>query len=144
MQRKRHDITNPSGGSATDIGNGTRVRESAKVPGQVLIALNYREKLRLARELQEVLEKCDELRTSKQVCGDYKVARTRELISVFQDAIRELLTIQEQHRAELRISGNALQEEINAREAGERRLSELRGEVEIDFSNFNLVRLNFD
>lgn len=46
-----------------------------------------------------------------------------------QDAVRELLTIQEQHRAELRISNNALQEEINAREALERRLCELRGEV---------------
>lgn len=46
-----------------------------------------------------------------------------------QDAVRELLTIQEQNRAELRISGNALQEEIHAREALERRLCELRGEV---------------
>lgn len=44
--------------------------------------------------------------------------------------MRELLTIQEQNRAELRISGNALQEEIHAREALERRLCELRGELE--------------
>lgn len=66
---------------------------------------------RVVQDLQAAKEKCDELRASKQ------------------DAVRELLTIQEQHRAELRISGNALQEEINAREAGERRLCELRGEV---------------
>lgn len=51
------------------------------------------------------------------------------MVVVMQDAVRELLTIQEQHRAELRISNNALQEEINAREALERRLCELRGEV---------------
>lgn len=49
----------------------------------------------------------------------------------FKDAVRELLTIQEQHRAEQRISGNAIQEEILAREALERRLCELRGEVRI-------------
>ena len=67
---------------------------------------------RVVRELQEAKEKCDELRASKQ------------------DAVRELLTIQEQNRAELRISGNALQEEIHAREALERRLCELRGELE--------------
>ncbi|GAB0092637.1 coiled-coil domain-containing protein 102A [Sergentomyia squamirostris] len=67
---------------------------------------------RLTLEMQEVKAKCEELRLSKQ------------------EAVRELLTIQEQHRAEVRISNNSLQEEINARESLERRLCELRGELE--------------
>lgn len=57
-------------------------------------------------------DKCEELRGHKQ------------------DAVRELLTLQEQHRAELRISHNSLLEETNARESLERRLCELRAELE--------------
>ncbi|XP_059613909.1 coiled-coil domain-containing protein 102A isoform X2 [Phlebotomus argentipes] len=75
--------------------------------------LGYQKSIeRLSLEIQDVKAKCEELRISKQ------------------DAVRELLTLQEQHRAEVRISHNALQEEVNARESLERRLCELRGELE--------------
>lgn len=50
-----------------------------------------------------------------------------------QDAVRELLTLQEQQRAELRIINNALLEETGARENLERRLCELRTEVKNGF-----------
>lgn len=63
------------------------------------------------QELQDVKDKCEELRGAKQ------------------DAIRELLTLQEQQRAELRIINNSLMEETSARECLERRIGELRTEV---------------
>lgn len=66
---------------------------------------------KLVQELQDVKDKCEELRGAKQ------------------DAIRELLTLQEQQRAELRIINNALMEETSARECLERRIGELRIEV---------------
>lgn len=66
---------------------------------------------KLVQELQDVRDKCEELRGAKQ------------------DAIRELLTLQEQQRAELRIINNSLMEEISARECLERRIAELRIEV---------------
>lgn len=62
--------------------------------------------------MEEYRDKCEELRAAKQ------------------EAVRELLTMQEQHRVELRITNNSLQEEINAREILERRLCELRTELE--------------
>uniref|UniRef100_A0A182Q8S2 Myosin tail domain-containing protein n=1 Tax=Anopheles farauti TaxID=69004 RepID=A0A182Q8S2_9DIPT len=68
------------------------------------------EKVRL--DMQEMRDKCEELRAAKQ------------------DAVRELLTLQEQHRVEMRITHNSLQEEIGARETLERRLCELRTELE--------------
>ncbi|XP_017859488.1 PREDICTED: coiled-coil domain-containing protein 102A isoform X1 [Drosophila arizonae] len=67
---------------------------------------------KLALELQDVRGRQEELRSAKQ------------------EAVRELLTLQEQHRAEMRIVNNSLQEEIAARENLERRLSELRTELE--------------
>ncbi|XP_050095277.1 coiled-coil domain-containing protein 102A isoform X1 [Anopheles aquasalis] len=63
-------------------------------------------------DMQEMRDKCEELRSAKQ------------------DAVRELLTLQEQHRVEMRITHNSLQEEIAARETLERRLCELRTELE--------------
>ncbi|EDW80371.1 uncharacterized protein Dwil_GK18725, isoform A [Drosophila willistoni] len=57
-------------------------------------------------------------------------ARQEEMRSAKQEAVRELLTLQEQHRAEMRIVNNSLQEEVAARENLERRLSELRTELE--------------
>lgn len=63
------------------------------------------------QELQDVKDKCEELRGAKQ------------------DAIRELLTLQEQQRAELRIINNSLMEETSGRECLERRIGELRTEV---------------
>ncbi|XP_033236381.1 coiled-coil domain-containing protein 102A isoform X1 [Drosophila pseudoobscura] len=56
--------------------------------------------------------------------------RHEEMRSAKQEAVRELLTLQEQHRAEMRIVNNSLQEEIAARENLERRLTELRTELE--------------
>lgn len=66
---------------------------------------------KVIQELQDVKDKCEELRGAKQ------------------DAIRELLTLQEQQRAELRIINNSLMEETTARECLERRIGELRTEV---------------
>lgn len=67
---------------------------------------------KLTHDLQDARDKCEELRGAKQ------------------DAVRELLTLQEQQRAELRIINNALHEEQQARESLERRLGDLRGELE--------------
>lgn len=68
---------------------------------------------KLSTELEDVKEKYEELR------------------SVKQEAVRELLTLQEQHKAELRILTNSQMEEANARENLERKLCELRSEVRI-------------
>lgn len=70
---------------------------------------------KLTAELDEMKEKCEELRVAKQ------------------DAVRELLTFQEQHKAELRILHNSQQEEAAARENLERKLCELRTEVSVKF-----------
>ncbi|XP_037909207.1 coiled-coil domain-containing protein 102A isoform X2 [Hermetia illucens] len=67
---------------------------------------------KVALELQELRDKHEELRAAKQ------------------EAVRELLTLQEQHRAEVRILNNSLQEEVMSRENLERRLCELRTELE--------------
>uniref|UniRef100_A0A182NI49 Myosin tail domain-containing protein n=1 Tax=Anopheles dirus TaxID=7168 RepID=A0A182NI49_9DIPT len=67
---------------------------------------------KVRHDMQEMRDKCEELRAAKQ------------------DAVRELLTLQEQHRVEMRITHNSLQEEIAARETLERRLCELRTELE--------------
>lgn len=60
---------------------------------------------------------------------DYK-NKCEELRNARQETVREFLTLQESHRVEMRIVNNSLQEETNARESLERRLSELRGELE--------------
>lgn len=59
---------------------------------------------------------------------DYR-NKCEEMRSAKQEAVRELLTMEQTHRAELRITSNSLQDEINARESVERRMSELRAEV---------------
>jgi len=69
------------------------------------------------------------LEKTRSALDDYK-NKCEELRSTRQEAVRELLTIQETHRAELRITNNSLQEEINARESLERRLNDLRVELE--------------
>lgn len=70
---------------------------------------------RLSTELEDIKEKYEEVRSAKQ------------------EAVRELLTLQQQHKAELRILTNSQIEEANARENLERKLSELRSEVCIAF-----------
>lgn len=66
---------------------------------------------KLSSELEDAKEKCEELRGARQ------------------EAVRELLTLQEQHKAELRILNNSQVEEANARENMERKLCEIRSEV---------------
>lgn len=66
---------------------------------------------KLTTELEDIKEKYEEVRSAKQ------------------EAVRELLTLQEQHKAELRILTNSQMEEANARENLERKLCELRSEV---------------
>lgn len=67
---------------------------------------------KLRHEFHELRSKCEELRQAKQ------------------EAVRELLTLQETHRAELRIANNSLQEEVVARESLEKRICDLRTELE--------------
>ncbi|XP_061399732.1 coiled-coil domain-containing protein 102A [Musca vetustissima] len=67
---------------------------------------------KLSLEIQEVRDRQEELRAAKQ------------------EAVRELLTLQESHRAEMRIINNSLAEEVASRENLERRLGELRTELE--------------
>lgn len=78
----------------------------------------YREKVQLHRniekltgDLQEAKEKCDELRDAKQ------------------EAVRDLLQLQDQHQEELRVMRSDLQEESQSRENLDRRINELRTEV---------------
>lgn len=66
---------------------------------------------RLTSELQEAKEKCDELREARQ------------------DAVRELLSLQDQHQEELRLVRQDLQDETNSREGMDRRINDLRAEV---------------
>lgn len=67
---------------------------------------------KIRQELEDCKNKCEDLRSARQ------------------EAVRELLTMQETHHAELRIMNHSLQEEISARESVERRLSEMRTELE--------------
>lgn len=67
---------------------------------------------KLQQEMDDCKTKCEGLRTARQ------------------EAVRELLTMQETRHAESRIMTNSLQEEIAAREILERRLSEMRIELE--------------
>uniref|UniRef100_A0A336LSQ7 CSON002791 protein n=1 Tax=Culicoides sonorensis TaxID=179676 RepID=A0A336LSQ7_CULSO len=67
---------------------------------------------KLRHEFHDIRSKCEELRQAKQ------------------EAVRELLTLQETHRAELRIANNSLQEEVLARESLEKRTCDLRTELE--------------
>lgn len=80
---------------------------------------------KVVQEMQDTKDKCEELRGAKQ------------------DAVRELLTLQEQQRAELRIINNTLLEETTARENLERRLSELRTEVKANKLNKNYNNVFF-
>jgi coiled-coil domain-containing protein 102A len=79
----------------------------------------FSEKIHLLKALDKMRHELDDTR-----------GKCEELRSARQEAVRELLTIQETHRAELRIINNSLQEETSTRESLERRLSELRGELE--------------
>lgn len=72
----------------------------------------------LTTELEDIKEKYEEIRSAKQ------------------EAVRELLTLQEQHKAELRILTNSQMEEANAREHLERKLCELRSEVIFHLNSF--------
>lgn len=65
----------------------------------------------------------------RQELDDHK-NKTEDLRHARQEAVRELLTMQETHHAELRIVNNSLMEEISTRENLERRLAELRMELE--------------
>lgn len=68
---------------------------------------------KLTVDLQEVKEKCEELREARQ------------------DAVRELLSLQDQHQEELRLMRQDLQDETNSREGMDRRINDLRAEVRV-------------
>lgn len=63
-------------------------------------------------ELQEMRDKCEDLRSARQ------------------EAVRELLQLQDQHRDELRLVQADLQDEASSREGMDRRLADLRTELE--------------
>lgn len=86
---------------------------------QKAIISEKEEKIQLMKSMDKMRHDLDECRS-----------KCEELRSARQEAVRELLTIQETHRAELRIITNSLQEETASRESVERRLGELRGELE--------------
>jgi coiled-coil domain-containing protein 102 len=67
---------------------------------------------RLSEEVQQIKDKCEELRQARQ------------------DAVRELLTLQDQHKEEVKIIRADLQDESNSREGMDRRINDLRMEVE--------------
>ncbi|XP_044734017.1 coiled-coil domain-containing protein 102A isoform X2 [Chrysoperla carnea] len=67
---------------------------------------------RLQVELQEARDKCEDLRSARQ------------------EAVRELLALQDQHRDELRLVQADLQDEASSREGMDRRLADLRAELE--------------
>ncbi|XP_076271850.1 coiled-coil domain-containing protein 102A isoform X1 [Rhynchophorus ferrugineus] len=67
---------------------------------------------RLTNELQEAKEKCDELREAKQ------------------EAMRELLSLQDDHEKEIQIIKSDLMDEANSREGMDKKLNDLRGELE--------------
>lgn len=66
---------------------------------------------RLTSELQEVKDKCDELREARQ------------------DAMREILVLQDEHQKEILLVKADLQDETNSREGMDKRLNDLRAEV---------------
>ena len=66
---------------------------------------------KLTVELQEVKDKCDELREARQ------------------EAARDLLSLQDQHQEEIRLIRADLQDEANSREGMDKRLNDLRAEV---------------
>lgn len=74
---------------------------------------------KLTVELQEIKDKCEELRESRQ------------------EAVRELLNLQDQHQEELRLLRQDLQDETNSREVMDRRVNDLRTEVQIKYTKFS-------
>ncbi|RZB38639.1 coiled-coil domain-containing protein 102A, partial [Asbolus verrucosus] len=67
---------------------------------------------KLTIELQELKDKCDELREARQ------------------EAARELLSLQDQHQEEIRLIRADLQDEASSREGMDKRLNDLRAELE--------------
>lgn len=66
---------------------------------------------RLTGELQEAKDKCEELREARQ------------------EAMRELLTLEDQHQKEVELIKSDLIDEANSREGMDKRLNDLRAEV---------------
>ncbi|KAJ8924737.1 hypothetical protein NQ315_000890 [Exocentrus adspersus] len=75
-------------------------------------SLLHRNIERLTSELQEAKDKCDELRETRQ------------------DAMRELLLLQDEHQKELQLIKADLHEEASSREGMDKRLNDLRTELE--------------
>ncbi|XP_049818965.1 coiled-coil domain-containing protein 102A isoform X3 [Aethina tumida] len=67
---------------------------------------------RLTGELQEAKDKCEELREARQ------------------EAMRELLTLEDQHQKEVELIKSDLIDEANSREGMDKRLNDLRAELE--------------
>jgi len=86
--------------------------------GQLKTLLPISEKILLHRdlekmqgELQELKDRCEDLRASKQ------------------EVVRELLQLQDQHQDQVRLIQLDLQDEATSREGMDRRLADLRTEV---------------
>jgi len=73
--------------------------------------LLHRDLEKMQGELQELKDRCEDLRASKQ------------------EAVRELLQLQDQHQDQVRLIQLDLQDEATSREGMDRRLADLRTEV---------------
>lgn len=84
---------------------------------------------RVTSEYQEAKEKCEEMRQARQ------------------DAVRELLALQDQHQEEVQLIRSDLQDEASSREGMDRRINDLRAEVCFNFVCnllFGLITLFID
>ncbi|KAI4469548.1 coiled-coil domain-containing protein [Holotrichia oblita] len=107
---------------STEILNGLNGRSDKIVPKDMdeeyimqklsMLQLRLDEATKTLQIERESERKCDELRDAKQ------------------EAVRDLLQLQDQHQAELRVMRSDLQEESQSRENLDRRINELRTELE--------------
>lgn len=92
----------------------------------IIFSKNLLKSFYCSREKNQLLKSLDKM---SQNIDDYQ-EKCEGMRKAKQEAIRELLTLQETHRAELRIINNSFEEEMNGREMLERKISEMRGELE--------------
>ncbi|KAB0796948.1 hypothetical protein PPYR_11009 [Photinus pyralis] len=91
-----------------------RLEEATKT-----LQVEREEKLMLHRNVERLSGECQE---AKEKCEEFRQAR--------QDAVRELLSLQDQHQEEVQLIRADLQDEANSREGMDRRINDLRAELE--------------
>lgn len=91
-----------------------RLEEATKT-----LQIEREEKIQLNRNVEKLSGECQE---AKEKCEELRQAR--------QDAVRELLSLQDQHQEEVQLIKADLQDEANSREGMDRRINDLRAELE--------------